>query len=115
MLSDYFQCYKSPSELAHNVNNYTKDGLIIWKNLKFDKMKFASRDYGRNDRMIQQAIKDPNRAVILQVDNGAHWVTALRKTYVGNSYIVADPWSGDKCDVIKRYKNITGAAFFEGL
>lgn len=112
MLSDYFGCYKSPLELAGNAKNYTKDGLILWTNLTFAKMKFTLRANGRDDGMIQEALKNPNKAVMLQVNNGAHWVVALRKTLFGKSYIVADPWSGDRCDVIKRYHNITGMAFF---
>ena len=115
MLSDYFGCYRSPEELAHNANNYTKSGLVIWQNIIFNKMSIGWREYKRDDKKIQEYLKDPNKAVILQVDNGAHWVVALRKTLFGNSYIVADPWDGTKCDVIKKYHNITGAAYFHRI
>jgi len=112
MLSDYFGCYLTPSELAHNAHNYTKDGLVVWSDLSFAKFKFVKRTYTRDDSAILDALKDPAKAVILQVNNGAHWVLALRKNLFGNSYTVADPWLGDKCDVLKRYHNIVGAAFF---
>lgn len=112
MLSDYFGSYKSPVELASNTNNYTSNGLIIWKNLKFDKMKFDRRSYLQDNTGIHQALIDPNKAVMLEVNDSQHWVVALRPTWFSNSYWVADPWSGDKCNVIRRYKNITGAAFF---
>ena len=112
MLSDYFNCFKTPAEIAINKDWYTQDGLIIWNKLNFTKMAFVERIYRRDDRTIQAALKDPNRAVILQVNNGQHWVVALRKTLFGNSYIVADPWDGTKCDVLKKYHDITGMAFF---
>jgi hypothetical protein len=113
MLSDYFKCFKSPLEIAHNVSNYTPDGLILWQNLRFDKMCFVRREYVRNDQAIQEALKNPNKSVILQVNNKAHWVVALRKSFGGNDYLVADPWDGTKCWVIEKYHNITGAAYFE--
>jgi len=114
MLSDYFTCFKSPLELASNVANYTKEGLIIWSVLRFENMRFVLREYGRNDFNISHALKDPSSAVILQVDNGAHWVLAVRKSFLGNDYIIVDPWDGKKKKCLKTYNNITGAAYFEG-
>lgn len=113
MLSDYFGCYKSPLELAHNANNYTKDGLVLWQNFKFEKMKFDLREYGRNDAHILAALKDPNRAVILQVNDGAHWVVAYSTRVLRRGdYIIVDPWDGKKKSLLSAYKNITGAAYF---
>lgn len=111
MLSDYFGSYKSPIEIAHNVANYTKDGLIVWKALSFKNMKFDKRTYGRDDNEIRAALKDPNRAVILEVDN-AHWVVGVKPTLLSRDYVVADPWYGDKCNLSKRYGKITGSAYF---
>jgi len=113
MLSDYFKCFVTPDAIANKKNNYTPDGLVIWKNLSFAHMEFESRQIGRVDKDIQAALKDPNRAVILLVDNGQHWVVALGKTLTGNDYRVADPWFGDKRTACGTYKNITGAAYFK--
>lgn len=118
MLSDYFNCFMKPDEIAGHQDWYTRpgnpvgEGLVIWTKLGFRLMKFTWREYGRNDAEIQRALKDPDRAVMFQVNNGAHWVVGIRKTLFGNSYIVADPWDATKCDVIKKYHNITGMAFF---
>lgn len=122
MLSDYFKCYKSPKDIAHNAANYTPvghpqgPGLIVWNNLKFDKMKFVWRDYGEKPEKIADAMKDPDKAVMLQVHNGAHWVVALRPPYFfeghKGDYWVADPWTGTKTWAKARYFNITGAAYF---
>lgn len=114
MLSDYFGGFVRPDEIAKRAENYTKDGLVLWTKLELRKMRFEWREYQRNDAKIREALKDPNRAVILQVDDGAHWVVALRRTMLGlgNDYVCLDPWTGKKCDVLKTYRNITGAAFF---
>lgn len=114
MLTDYFGCRVFPDAIAKVKENYTPEGLILWYNLKFGCMKFEARERVRNDAAIQAALKDPKRAVILNVNDGKHWVLAVRRTYLGlgSSYIVVDPWTGKQCDVIKVYKNITGAAYF---
>ena len=112
MLSDYFKCYRSPKELAHNVALFTMDGLVNWQALHFDHMRFESRLQGRSDATIQNCLNSPDRAIMLNVNQGQHWVVAIKKTLFGNSYIVADPWTGQQCDVIKVYKDITGSAIF---
>lgn len=113
MLSSYFNCLRLPSELAHDVHNYTKDGLVIWKNLTFPKMKFVRREYIRNDEKICEYLADSDKAAIFEVNNHAHWVVGVRPTLVGNDYIIVDPWDGRKKTLKKSYRNITGVAYFE--
>jgi hypothetical protein len=113
MLSDYFKCYKSPLEIASVKKNYTLDGLILWPRLAFANMRWAYREYGRNDAEITAALKDPKRAVILQVNDGQHWVVATSKVPFFNDYWCADPIDGKNRRVLSRYKNITGASYFE--
>lgn len=112
MLSSYFECLRLPSELAHNVHYYTKNGLVIWKNFVFSKMRFVGREYMRNDEKIREYLKDSGKAVIFEVDNRAHWVVGIKPTLLGNDYVIVDPWTGTKKTLKKEYKNITGAAYF---
>lgn len=112
MLSDYFRCFITPSQIAEHIEWYTKDGLILWINLNFPFFKFVKRGYGQDDIEIQTYLKDPKKAVILEVNNGQHWVVAIRKTLFGKNYIVADPWLGKDVDCKKVYGNITGYALF---
>lgn len=113
MLSDYFKCYLTPKQIAHNSNNYTSDGLIIWTHLNFEKMKFDWRGYNENKGQINEYLKDPKKAVILQVNNKQHWVVALRRSLVyKDDYVCFDPWTGKKCLAKRSYQNITGAAYF---
>ena len=111
MLSDYFECYKSPVELASDANHYTKDGLVLWQNFHFDRMRFVRREFGHNSFNIEHAINTHGKAVLLQVNNGAHWVVATKKTR--NDYQIADPWDGELKACLATYHNITGAAYFE--
>lgn len=115
MLSDYFKCFVSPKELAHNVHNYTKDGLVVWKALSFKNFKFILRDHLEHATAIQTYMKDVDKAVMLEVNYGQHWVVAIRKTLFGNDYVVADPWTGKKCLAKATYHNVTGAAYFERI
>lgn len=112
MLTDYFEGYVSPPEIAHNAANYTPDGLVVWEKLKFPTMKFDSRERKLDKAKVALYLKDPNKAVILNVNNGAHWVVGLKKTLFGDSYVVLDPWGGVKVDANKKYRNVVGAAYF---
>jgi len=115
MASDYFECYKSPLELAKNVHNYTQDGLILWWNLSFDKMQFVERIRGTTDELmpkIKEILKDPNRVAVVEVNNKAHWVLAYSTKWFSKDLAVADPWLGKIVPCLKTYKNITGLAIF---
>lgn len=110
MLSSYFGEWISPDVLA-KTQNFTKNGLLMWKGLNVPKMAFESRLYGRNDSEIGKSLKDANKAVILEVQ-GSHWVVCLGQDEKGR-YRIADPFFGDK-STIARYKNqITGSAHFK--
>ncbi len=118
MLSDYFKCYVSPADIAHNAKNYIGD-LINWGALKFSKMRFVRRLYGENEFAIATALKDPDQGVILEVNlgKGKHWVTGLRVPYAWElnhkgDYLVCDPWDGQKKWVKQKYGVVTGAALF---
>lgn len=120
MLSDYFGCYKSPADLASQTDLYTIEGhssgpgLIIWGKLSFPKMKFDIRIFGERRNTILRSLKDPKLACILQVNDGTHWVVALRPSLFGNDYLCLDPFTGRKCLAKKTYRNVTGSAHFSG-
>lgn len=114
MLSDYFKSFFAPDTLATKTLSYTKDGLIIWQSVdNIPHMKFEKRLYGQNDAEILASLKDRKKAVILQVNNGQHWVVALRRSlWDKKDYIILDPWTGKQCSALKTYHNITGSAHF---
>lgn len=112
MISDLFQGFVAPKDLAKDENLYTTNGLIIWGNLNLPTMKFVKRLRYRNDQEIRNSLNGANTAVILEVNYGQHWVVAVRKTWWKNDYVIVDPWTGRVGDAISDYKNITGSAHF---
>lgn len=119
MLSDYFGSPMTPNQIANSKTWYTNDGLILWNMLSFKKMKVerlangnVKRLFGRDDAEIKKSLDDPNKGVILQVNDGAHWILPIRKTWFTNDYHCVDPWTGKTCTAIGDYKNITGSAHF---
>lgn len=113
MLSDYFKCYQSPGLISSFVTYYTPSGLILWNKLNFQKMKFVERVRRFDSTKIQESLKHPKKAVILEVNDGAHWVVGVKKNLIGKDYTAVDPWTGKQCQVLATYKNITGSAHFE--
>lgn len=113
MLSDFFGRFKTPRYLAKYLK-YTKDGLIIWGSMPAVlPFKLEKRLYRRDDAEIKKSLKDPKKAVILQVDN-YHWVVCLGTyRFAPWIYRCADPWTGKKQVLLRPlglYSKITGSA-----
>lgn len=108
-LASYFGDNLTPPQVA-DICKFTPGGLLIWTTCKFGHFQFERREFNRHDVNIKAAIADPNRAVILQVANGSHWVVATSPSIMG-IYNIADPWLGDR-STVRRYGNITGSAYF---
>ena len=90
MLSDYFKCFKDPAWMAKNLS-FLVD-RVLWQSVSRELcFKFIWRFYKYDERMILDAIKEPDKACLLEIKR-AHWVVAIRKVPFG--YWVADPWSG---------------------
>jgi len=111
MLSDYFHCYASPNQIAAHKDWYTPAGLVIWPKLLFPNMRFVQCVPGRNETLINDSLKDPNKAVIFKVNNGEHFVVGYSKKLFGG-YNVADPWPGKIVDVDSVYHNIVASYHF---
>lgn len=114
MLSDYFGGWVSPGDIARHTDLFTPEGYVIWSKLTFfPTMQFEDRLRGSGMfAEVNACLRDPDRAVILEVNSGAHWVAALRKAWWTDDYVCADPWGGRKVLARGVYKNITGAATF---
>lgn len=110
MLTDYAGAWQRPDEIASHKDWFTKDGLVLWSKLSLPAITFEKRLYGKNDDEIMKSLKDPNKAVILQVQN-YHWVVCIGKNWSG-SYRIADPWTGKKANISKYNNEITGSAHF---
>lgn len=115
MVSDQFGSFQDPSQIAGNTSWFTDSGLIIWKNIEIQNVKFNWRWYIENDNQILLYLSDiENKAVILNVLSGKHWIKAMKqvKTRTGTDYLCADPWTGKTCFAKATYGNIVGSAQF---
>lgn len=91
MLSDYFKDYHDPAFMAKKLD-FTDEAKIYWKSIDRElKFKFEWRFYNYQETRIIEALKNPNKACVLEIKK-RHWVVALRKVPYG--YWVADPWDG---------------------
>jgi len=109
MLSDYYQCFEDPGQIAAHKEYYTLDGLILWDRLRFGKFHFVERIRNFDPIKINSALANPKTAVLLNIWHGSHWVVGLRGGVFGG-YVVADPWNGSKITI--KASDITGFATF---
>ena len=113
MLSDYFGSFRTPAWFADNLK-FTKEALLYWTSVNTQKeLKFTwtFRGYGQDWNKIDSALKDPNTAVILEVEH-YHWVVALSRIPFTRIYRIADPWTGTK-RLSSAYKYISGFSTFK--
>lgn len=96
--------YKLPPALAKSLL-FTSGGLLIWSSLASIGLRRENRFYGRQDGVIQEALKNPLKICLLEV-NSSHWVLATGKSLLGG-YNILDPLYGDS-STTRRYKLITG-------
>lgn len=112
MLASYFGQDINPGAME-TLLKFTPQGLIIWQSADFAKFAFESRVRYRDNALISAALKDPKRAVILEVAGHSHWVVATGWQPETNCFKIADPWLGDHSNM-KRYGDvINGMAFFK--
>lgn len=108
MFSDWYKDFKDPGVLARSLA-YTKDGLIIWQSIGkvFSKLQFKWRFYSHDKRLITDGLSSKNDTVLLNVDRGKHWVSALYHVpMVG--YMCVDPWIG--ANRVYKYGDVVGGA-----
>lgn len=118
MASDYFGCYKSPKEIAHNASNYTQDGNIVWERLRFDKMKFVKRvrKYDADvEKEMRAALADPNKVVLITVNHDAHWVMGYSTKLFSNDIAIVDPLGGKITSLKKAKYTPSGISIFERI
>lgn len=107
MFSDYFNEFKNPMILARSLE-YTKEGYLLWNSIGrvFKGFQFKWRFYTFDKAIIAEALKNPAKTVLLNVDGGKHWVAAVRAIPFTKTYWVHDPWDGKA----KLYGGVVGGA-----
>jgi len=82
-----------PGQLSKRLE-YTSTGLLLWQSIGkvFKRMQFFWRFYTHDEKLISEALKHPNKVVLLNVDRGKHWVFLLGKVPL-LGYRCMDPWA----------------------
>jgi len=111
-LSTYFGDNLNPGKI-NEICKFTPSGLIYWMSANFSSFVFDRRFYGRNNAEILKALADPDRAVILQVAAGSHWVVATGWQKEIADFKIADPWLGDWSNMARYGRDVTGFATFK--
>lgn len=109
--------------IAKNPKNFTDKyhkggaGLILWDKVCAALGGIAFKGAGSaNLSQIYAAIKTPARAVIVQVNKGAHFTAGWRVPKDGKKdVIVADPWNGKVVSAVGVYHSITSTRYFERI
>lgn len=106
MFSDWYGEYKDPGVLARSLT-YTKGGLLVWSSIGkvFKTITFKWRFYSHDRKLITDALSSRNDTVLLNVDRGKHWVSALYHIpLVG--YMCVDPLVG--ANRTYKYSDVVG-------
>jgi len=101
-----------PPALASRNEVFTSGGLLIWQSLNLPGIKFLRRIREYSYNSILDDVKDKRRAVLLEVNNGTHWVLAIRKAFIRQEFLTMDPLYGAYGTAISDHWNITGSAHF---
>ena len=101
----------TPDVLARKLS-FTQDGRIIWSSIGeyFESFKFEWRFYSYEEARILEALKNPNKVVLFNINGGAHWVFGLSKVPFTKSYRVSDPFPYPASKRFISASNIVGGA-----
>lgn len=109
-LGENFSNVEPTPEILAKKLEYTPDARILWESVHRKLGISTNRFYGHRKDVIASALdpKNTNQCVALNVDNGGHWVFALRALPF-NRYWVHDPWYDRK----RIYSGVVGGAVFK--
>ena len=94
------------------------DGSINWTKINFKNFDFRWREgesskngWSRDDILIKNYLNEADKAVILNVNDGKHWILPIAWMPYDNDYLCIDPWTypSHTCMAIRDYKNIVGS------
>lgn len=116
---DYIS-YVTDVSLFTDRNHPIEPGLILWDrvcarlNKQFGTtIRYDGTESGNKRASQLAALKAVGKGCLLQVNNGAHFVTLWGQVKGDAKELTCvDPWVGEKRPVFKTYHNITGARYF---
>jgi hypothetical protein len=110
MLTDFFGCYLDPGKLA-KLLKYSNGGILQWGSVKEKTCIGLEKNFFHtyNESKILEGLNLPNKASILEVNYGWHFVVGVKKVAGYRNYIIIDPIDGEKTTKLKKGYKITGS------
>lgn len=96
-----------------DLTGFTPDGKLIWRSGLYPDFEFDRIVKGHDHEMIMEALADPDRAVILGINEAKHWVVATNYNEQNARYVVADPLGKNERDFLNQYDTVAYMAFFK--
>lgn len=112
MLSTYFGDNFGPVG-AIDLTGFTPEGKMIWRSGNYKTFEFDKIVKGRDDDLIKKALKDPDRAVILGLNNAKHWVVATLFFDDLGTYEIMDPLDNTPSTSLRENDEISYMAFYK--
>jgi len=112
MLSYWYGEYFSPKELSEKAN-FTPKGWYIWRSGdSFLPFNFKYRYYIKDAIKIKEILFSEDNAVVVRVSayGAYHWLAVIGYDQVSKEFIGADPLTGDKVFIERKYGRINGFA-----
>ena len=106
----------TPAAIASNADWFTPDGLILWGKLAIHGLKFDGRLRMFCQDAVKAAVKDENRAALIEVklpSGWKHWVVAVRNELM-TGWRIADPLTGTYRWLPREWTPV-GCAFFSRI
>lgn len=108
-LGDLQNRFVSPANAARYWK-FDRQGRILWKETAFNGMEFVKRYYRKDLDIIEEYANDPDKVVIIAVNNDSHWLY-VRKSDQGDLTVV-DPIDGQEYEGLPTGYWISGFATF---
>ena len=98
----YSEKITTPDRICAKLG-YLLNGMLDWSSLKNIGLKLIYRSSVRNDEAANEALSNPDRFAVLEINHGAHFVLVVGRKLPLLGYRVYDPFYGDRA---YRYNSV---------
>jgi len=95
-----------------DLTGFLPNGHLIFRSGNYPDFKFDKILKGCDQNSIIEALNDPDRAVILGLNGGAHWVVACSIDIATGNLRIADPLGSQDREFLRQNDVIDYMAFY---
>ena len=85
----------NPPMIASKLS-YNQQGMLLWGSLGNWGLKLELKSEVPNDTAVNEALVNPDKFAVLEINHGAHFVLVIGKKLPLLGYRIYDPFYGDK-------------------